>query len=186
MFAKQGLQGASMREISQLADVNLAAINYHFQSKEQLYMAVITEFFERMFAAMGSLEGTAPGEEENYIRNFVDHHFRMLFHNDKELELIIARELAVQSERRAQLCQQFFAPGLCTLVAVIRSGIDSGRFRAVDPGLASLSLVGMCVFYANKREMIGNLIGTDTYSDDFRDRAARHTAELFLQGIRSK
>ena len=33
LFAVKGFAGVSIREIAQEADVNLAAINYHFQNK---------------------------------------------------------------------------------------------------------------------------------------------------------
>ena len=37
LFAKNGFSGASIREIATMANVNLAAINYHFKNKENLY-----------------------------------------------------------------------------------------------------------------------------------------------------
>lgn len=40
LFAEQGLEGTSIREISREAEVNLAAINYHFKTKENLYLEV--------------------------------------------------------------------------------------------------------------------------------------------------
>jgi AcrR family transcriptional regulator len=40
LFARHGFDAASMRLIASTADVNLAAINYHFQSKEALMHAV--------------------------------------------------------------------------------------------------------------------------------------------------
>lgn len=41
LFALNGYDGASMREIAKQADVNLALINYHFKDKGQLYKEVI-------------------------------------------------------------------------------------------------------------------------------------------------
>lgn len=40
LFARLGFAGTSVREIASLADVNLAAINYHFKNKENLYWEV--------------------------------------------------------------------------------------------------------------------------------------------------
>lgn len=40
LFAQKGFEGASVREIAKKAEVNLAAINYHFSSKQNLYEAV--------------------------------------------------------------------------------------------------------------------------------------------------
>lgn len=41
LFADQGFEGTSMREITTEAGVNLAAVNYHFGSKERLLEAVV-------------------------------------------------------------------------------------------------------------------------------------------------
>jgi len=41
LFARDGFEATSLRAITTEADVNLAAVNYHFQSKEALVQAVI-------------------------------------------------------------------------------------------------------------------------------------------------
>lgn len=41
LFARHGYHGTSIRQITQKAGVNLAAINYHFGNKESLYRQVI-------------------------------------------------------------------------------------------------------------------------------------------------
>jgi AcrR family transcriptional regulator len=43
LFAKHGFAGASLRQVTSAANVNLAAVNYHFGSKENL----INEVFRR-------------------------------------------------------------------------------------------------------------------------------------------
>jgi len=41
LFAQHGFDGVSIRDLSSEADVNVAAVNYHFQSKENLYDATL-------------------------------------------------------------------------------------------------------------------------------------------------
>lgn len=41
LFAEQGFAATSLRQITSLAGVNLAAVNYHFQSKDALIVAVM-------------------------------------------------------------------------------------------------------------------------------------------------
>lgn len=40
LFALNGFSGTSIRDIAKAADVNVSAINYHFQNKENLYWEV--------------------------------------------------------------------------------------------------------------------------------------------------
>src|SRR5215470_3442420 len=42
LFADHGFKGASIRAIVEAANVNLAAVHYHFRSKEALLEAVLT------------------------------------------------------------------------------------------------------------------------------------------------
>src|SRR6516165_5386923 len=49
LFAERGLDAVSVRDITELADANTAAIHYHFGSKQDLIAAVLA----RRAAAMG-------------------------------------------------------------------------------------------------------------------------------------
>jgi len=49
LFAEHGFEGASMRMITARAGVNLAAVNYHFGSKENL----LREIFRRRLGEIG-------------------------------------------------------------------------------------------------------------------------------------
>lgn len=46
LFAERGFSETSLRTITSMADVNLAAVNYHFGSKKALIQAVFTRFLE--------------------------------------------------------------------------------------------------------------------------------------------
>src|SRR5271155_3887739 len=46
LFGQNGFDATSLRDITAEADVNLAAVNYHFQSKDSLIQAVIARRVE--------------------------------------------------------------------------------------------------------------------------------------------
>lgn len=46
LFSKYGFEGTSIRDIANDCQVNVAAVNYHFKNKENLYWAVIDASFE--------------------------------------------------------------------------------------------------------------------------------------------
>ena len=47
LFAERGFRDTTVREIARRAGVNGAAINYYYDSKEALYVAVFEEAYER-------------------------------------------------------------------------------------------------------------------------------------------
>ncbi len=81
LFARQGFAGTSMRAITSAAQANLAAINYHFGSKEDLLSAVLerrlvplnrqrNERIKQVLAAARE-SGTPPGTED-LLRAFIE------------------------------------------------------------------------------------------------------------------
>ena len=43
LFANQGISGTSLRALTRAADVNLAAVHYHFGSKDELILEVLRD-----------------------------------------------------------------------------------------------------------------------------------------------
>ena len=56
LFAELGYEKTSVREIAKQAEVNIAAINYHFKNKENLYCEVFNRYFEWLEAGINQIE----------------------------------------------------------------------------------------------------------------------------------
>ena len=48
LFMEHGFEATSLRQITAAAGVNLAAVNYHFGSKEELFQTVLTRRLDPM------------------------------------------------------------------------------------------------------------------------------------------
>lgn len=46
LFAKYGFEGTSIREIARQCEVNIAAVNYHFKNKENLFWEIMTSSYD--------------------------------------------------------------------------------------------------------------------------------------------
>ncbi|MFT4541515.1 MAG: AcrR family transcriptional regulator [Planctomycetota bacterium] len=78
LFSEKGLSGASLRDITTAASTNLAAVNYHFGSKDGLLRAVLeqrlTPINERRLAQLDAIEANAqqdPATLESVLRAFI-------------------------------------------------------------------------------------------------------------------
>ncbi len=79
LFATQGLEVTSLRQITREADVNLAAVNYHFGSKDGLIQAAFerrvgpinTERLRLLDEYEGQVSATEPLELERVLDAFV-------------------------------------------------------------------------------------------------------------------
>jgi len=76
LFAQYGFAGTSLRQVTSHADVNIAAVNYHFGSKDNLVNEVFRRRMDEMTAArLGQLEqahSAHPGELRAVLAAFVE------------------------------------------------------------------------------------------------------------------
>ncbi len=80
LFARFGYEAVSVRSIAAAAEANVAAVNYHFGGKENLYLEVLRRRLEpkrrRLLAAMEEIESVPAGRPrlEMLVRSFVQAH----------------------------------------------------------------------------------------------------------------
>lgn len=68
LFAQQGFEGTSVREIAKAAEVNVASLNYHFSSKENLFSEILRiGYVECSSAVRGFYEAEKPSLEETLL-----------------------------------------------------------------------------------------------------------------------
>src|SRR5690606_13734939 len=76
LFAQFGFSGTSLRQVTSRADVNIAAVNYHFGSKENLVNEVFRRRMDDMSAhrlsALKAALAQHPGELEPILAAFVE------------------------------------------------------------------------------------------------------------------
>jgi AcrR family transcriptional regulator len=118
LFADRGFPSTSMRDITQGADANIAAVNYHFGSKEALLLAVLKRRIEPVnqarVARLDELESSAgdqPISTEDLVRTFLTPVFDTWRDNagtaPKYMKLLGRIQAEVDQELRTKFIQQF-------------------------------------------------------------------------------
>ena len=119
LFMHQGFGGTSMRLLTAKAGVNLAAVNYHFGSKDALIEAVFRRRLDPMNAArigaLDALEASGrPFSPEAIIRAFVGESLRMVedAKGGRNFIRLLGRSYTEPSKAIRVLIGQLYAPAM--------------------------------------------------------------------------
>ena len=188
LFAEAGLEGTSIRTIAGKAGVNIAAINYHFHSKENLYTEVLRYIIENS-------EYIRIKPEDKEFENIKD--FRSQDTVNKIYQRIKERFLSQFSEKTPgwfiRLTTRTFieAPSLLKPVIeqVLRPEHESIKkiIKRIKPKLseqeaelAAFSFHGQLTFYIFSRAPILMLRQEEHYTREFLKSAADYTAKSII------
>lgn len=160
-FAEFGVAGARTDAIAREAGVNKALLYYYFKDKETLYGSVLDDVFAGLKSAVFAvLDGPLPAREK--IVAYAGAYFDFIASNQlyprlMQREMMRARE--GKSEHIDKIIRTYIKPVFVKVSAVLREGIDSGDFRAVDPAHFIPSMIAMIVFYFSSAPMMQKIVG---------------------------
>ena len=122
LFMLHGFEGTSMRLLTSKAEVNLAAVNYHFGSKDALIEAVFRRRLDPMNAAriaaldrLAAEAGGRPLAPELVIRAFVGESLRMIEDargGGRNFIRLLGRTYTDPSKEIRALIGQMYAPAM--------------------------------------------------------------------------
>lgn len=119
LFGENGFDGTSLRDITTEADVNLAAVNYHFQSKESLIEAAIMRSagpVNEKRIAMLEAAGPNPSIEkilEAFVGPILEHDYESMaplmarvLASPEVMKKVFAKHMEILSKRFGKCVQQ--------------------------------------------------------------------------------
>ncbi len=165
LFAEKGYSAVSVREITACAGCNLAAVNYHFGGKENLYLAVFKErwiarakavqsYAESLFASLKSTD------LESVIRVLaMSFHSGPLDPGERLIQFqLMHRELVHPTDALELVIKEAIEP----FIKGIRKRMEQGLGFPVsrqDLTLFILSMFGMIHYFAVARPVVSRLAG---------------------------
>ncbi|HEX2972701.1 MAG TPA: CerR family C-terminal domain-containing protein [Tepidisphaeraceae bacterium] len=181
VFAERGLHAATIKEITDRAGVNTAAINYHFSDKFELYAAVIRDALSRTPIAP-SAEKLA-GSPEDRLRAFITDVIDDLYDPSRPAwqATLLAHEFAQPTAALDAVVEELIRPRADYLNNIIRDilGPHASEEQIVTAGL---SVSSPCFLYLYHREVIRRL-HPHLLRDDNRDELATHITDFALAAL---
>lgn len=153
LFAEQGFEGTTVRQICEDASVNIALVSYHFGGKDKVFTALFEHFFpgydldqykDRMDDPVSGLAFA--------IQEIISFTF-----NDKELSDIVQQELTMRSPRK-EIVLFFLRPVWGAIKQMLDRGKEQGKFHFESSGKTLLMVMGVCLSHKlmiNYEPMLG-------------------------------
>jgi len=156
LFADKGFDGTSVRDIVTKARVNQAAINYHFKTKDGLYLEVLKTAFETLTTAGGFEPGTLKSlSREEALRGFLRQQLRPLLFRDDLSRYI--RLFAWESAHPSKIFLKFMATNttsyMTAAVDIVRKFLSPGADQRTAL-CAAIWLMGQCNVFVRNRELL--------------------------------
>lgn len=180
LFAQQGYDGASVRDITRRAKANLGAITYHFGSKEGLYHAVLERFAVPLAERLATIaaEPRPPVERiADVLRAFFDH-----IGEHPEMPSLIVRELA-SGRPLAEPVARVIARNVQSISRIIIEGQADGSIRPGEPPLIAMTIAAHPLFFAVARAPLQHALGTDPREPAVRHRIVEHVIATLEGGL---
>ncbi len=184
-FAAHGFEAASTRAIAAAAGTQQPQINYHFESKDELWRAAVDHLFARLDDAVGRHLRRLPTANDprarfaRGIRAFVRAAAEL-----PELNRIMVHEATIETPRLTWIVEQHTRPRFEVLTDDWRALRAAGSVPDVEETVLYYALVGAASLpYVNAPE--ARLLGHDTLDSAFIDAHADALVQLFLGSERA-
>jgi AcrR family transcriptional regulator len=161
LFAEQGFDGTSVRDIAQQANVNLAMISYYFGSKEKLLEALIEDRFHYTLGFLEELSKDQHLDPWDKIEGLIEFYVDKVMNNYRFHCIMTQQYNAIRSDEIKTLITNIKLRNLEQVKKVIADGQRKGIFRKVDVELTISSIMGTLTHVTNSRAFYCQLFKID-------------------------
>ena len=184
VFAEQGFEGATIRAITERAGVNVAAVNYHFRDKAELYTLVVLDACSAR-AAWRDAMAEAPDSPEERLRRLICHFVQYLLDPDRPpwKRRLMAREMANPTGALDELVEKNIRPLRNEFLIPTLRELAGDKFNRRQLGLICISVMGQCHYFLQGQPIIERL------NPDFKigkaeiAEIAEHVTRFSLAGV---
>ena len=183
LFADKGFEGTSIRDLAQVAGVNVAMVNYYFGSKEKLVEAILEKKSSYMKDRIEELEANTNLSELDKIDALIEDYVNRILNGASFHKFLYKELMDTKRDVIHTFLNNSFARNTRNFSAIIQKGIDKKVFREVDPILTVTSIIGSISQVVVSKSMCNQLLlkpeGNEPYIDDkFKQRLITHIKSM--------
>lgn len=179
-FAKMGLHGGRTENIADACNITRATIHYYYESKENLYQAVLERALASRLQIAQEIDIHSGSPEyvlESYVRSVLAD-----MRNHPNVPLVLMFE-GVQNGGRYYK-QIAIASAHDPMRQILERGVEEGVFREMDIMQVCVNILAMCAFYILCRFNLQHLLEADALTPELFDSHVEETVKMVLSGVR--
>ena len=162
VFAEQGFEGATIRAITERAGVNVAAVNYHFRDKAELYTRVVLDACSARAAyraAYREAMAEAVDSPEERFRSLTYRFLEYLLDPARPnwKRRLMAREMANPTTALDELVEKNIRPLRDDFLLPTLRELTGGCFSRRQLSYFASSIMGQCLYFLQSRPIIERL-----------------------------
>jgi|GEM_PF-245424 len=142
MFVDAGYNGISMREISESLGVSKAALYYHFKDKQDLMVAILESYLERMESLFESDISQGRNCREQITRLVT-----LIFAQPPQQRAVMrlaSQEMGnLDPEVREEFGRTYHRKFIRRIKSILQTGVSRGEIKLMDTASATWVLLGM-------------------------------------------
>lgn len=174
LFARNGFEGTTVRQICEEAGVALALVSYHFGGKEKVFYALFESSIPGFLNTVYELK-----DPESDLKHFI-HEFIQFRLAEPELVNLLQQEIIMQSPRMEKL-QSYVYTLWKQLRMILETGREQGCFHFDSLKHTLHFVIGSLIFIRNV-PALDDLFEATEHHDSVEDTAA-NTIRFILNGI---
>lgn len=185
VFSEKGYEKATVREICQKADVNLASVNYYFGDKEQLYLDVICLAKEMGVSRAPLPEWSSITPPEQKLRDWVTTLVMRMLGTESWSNHLIMREVLKPTKACEHLVQELFRPFVNVADSILLEmlGDEVPAYRRMQ---CVFSIAAQCQFYRVSEDLVTLMLGSEEKKANYdTQHIIEHILQFSLAAIRN-
>ena len=185
VFADKGFQGATVRDICEAAEVNIASVNYHFGDKQRLYIETVKRAHQlrTMRTPLPLWPAGTPAELK--LRDFIRTLLTRMVATDEApwQHRLMMQEILNPTQACREMVEDYIRPEFGRLLSILDE-ILPADVPLVRRHQLAFSVVGQCLFYKIGGGVARILVSEDEFSEQFTlENLAGHIADVCLAAL---
>ena len=180
IFARYGFRGGTLDQIAQRAGMSKPNLLYYFSSKEELYLAVLSNILEIWLQPLKELnEKEAP---EHEIGAYIDQkiEFSRLY---PMASRVFANEIAAGAPILKPVLDSYLRAVVKKKARVIRKWIKRRQMADIDPYHLIIMIWAVTQHYADFAVQVDSMLGKNLDEQRFYNQTRKNIKRIIMQGI---